>query len=207
MTNKYIQVKVHVSEGQKDNIARAIQAGTGVSIKLSHSDLTGEHIIAVTHAQANRLAKAYQNNSGMILKLSKTQLKYNKGIEGGFLGAILPMLATAAKFILPALATGALTGVGAAAGSKIVDKISGSGVAPVGGSSIVYLKKGGQCYKIMTQGNGLYLRNYPKGVSLGEGMYLRNGGSYESVGRGIIFGENSPIQNKPVLGQLLGWLL
>ena len=79
---KYIQVKVHVSDGQKENIARAVQAGTGVSIKLTHSDLTGEHIIAVTQAQANRLANAYQKGTGMVLKLSKTQLKYNKGIEG-----------------------------------------------------------------------------------------------------------------------------
>ena len=46
--SKYIQVKVHVSDGQKENIARAVQAGTGVSIKLTHADLTGEHIIAVT---------------------------------------------------------------------------------------------------------------------------------------------------------------
>lgn len=37
--------------------------------------------------------------------------------------------------VLPSLATGALTGIGSAVGSKVVDKISGSGV--------MYLKRNG----------------------------------------------------------------
>ena len=140
----------------------------------------------------------------MVLKLSKTQLKYNKGIEGGFLGAILPFLATAGKFllqsVLPSLATGVLTGVGASAGSKVVDKIAGSGVV---GSSIVYLKKGGQCYKVAKQGNGLYLKAYNRGSSLGEGLWLKSGNGFESVGAGLIFGENSPFSSIPILGAIL----
>lgn len=201
--SKYLQVKVHVSDGQKEKIAKAMQSQTGVSIKLTHEDLTGEHVIAVTQAQANRLANAYQNGTGMILKLSKTQLKHNSKIEGGFIGAILPLLATAGRFlassVLPALATGALTGVGAAAGSKIVDKISGNGL----GSGIVYIKRGGQCYKLAKQGNGLYLRAYPKGSSLGEGLYLKSGSGYESVGAGLLLGDQSPFKNIPILGMLL----
>lgn len=197
--NKYLQVKVHVSDGQKEKIAKAVQSETGVSIKLSHSDLTGDHVIAVTQAQAKRLAQAYQNGAGMILKLSKTQVKHSAKIEGGFIAALLPLLATAGKVlassVLPALATGALTGVGAAAGSKVVDAIAGKGV--------VYVKRGGQCYKIAKQGNGMYLRAYPKGSSLGEGLYLKNGSSYESVGAGLLLGPNSPFSSIPIIGALL----
>ena len=58
--------------------------------------------------------------------MSTTQLQHNKKIEGGFLPLILPALATAGKFlassVLPALATGALSGIGATAGSKAVEK-------------------------------------------------------------------------------------
>ena len=57
--------------------------------------------------------------------MSKVQLHYYSKIEGGFTGATLPTFATSGKFILssvlPSLAIEALTGVGAAASSKIVD--------------------------------------------------------------------------------------
>jgi len=124
--SRYTNCKVNISEGQKDKIKRALQAGTGVSIKLSHSDLNGEHLLALTQAQIKKLAKAYQDGKGVTIKMSKTQLINNTKVEGGFIGAILPFLATAGKFllssVLPSLATGALTGIGAAAGSKVIDK-------------------------------------------------------------------------------------
>src|SRR6218665_1795288 len=53
-------IKVHVSEGQKDKIKRAVEAGMGVNIRLSHEDLSGEHILALTKAQINKMTKAYQ---------------------------------------------------------------------------------------------------------------------------------------------------
>ena len=88
----------------------------------------------------------------------KAQLQYNSKIEGGFIGAILPALATAGKFllssVLPSLATGALTDVDAAAG-KIVNKISGSG-------DVLYWKKNGEGCKIIPAGQGLYLSPWQK---------------------------------------------
>src|SRR6218665_375139 len=146
--SRYMNVKVNVSEGQKDKIKRALQAGTGVTIRLSHGDLSGEHVLALTQGQINKMAKVYQNGTGMALKMSKTQLEHNAKVEGGFIGAILPFLDTAGKFllssVLPSLETGALTGIGSAAASKVVNKISGSGV--------VYVQKGGRNYKIFTSG-------------------------------------------------------
>ena len=151
---EYVKVIFNISEGQQEKIRDAMQSKKPVSIKLKHADLRGEHVIAITLQQAKKVATAFQNGKGAKIKMSKTQLQYNSKIEGGFMGAILPALATAGKFllssILPSLATGALTGVGAVAGSKIVDKISGSG-------DVLYWKKNGKGCKIIPAGQGLYL--------------------------------------------------
>src|SRR6218665_1582254 len=112
--------------------------------------------------------------------------------KADFIGAILPFLATAGKFllssILPGLATGALTGIGSAAVSKVVDKISGSGV--------VYVKKGGRNYKIVHQGKGLYLKPWLGSGVEGDGLYMK-------TSKGILLGPNSPFQNIPLLWLLL----
>ena len=199
--SRYTNIKVNISDGQRDKIHRALEAGCdGVSIRLSHDDMSGEHVLALTHAQINKMTKAYQDGKGTTIKMSKTQLAHNARVEGGFIGAILPFLATAGKFLLsnllPSLATGAMAGVGSAAASKIVDKISGSGV--------LYINKGGIAGKVKAVGDGLYLSPWPKGISQGSGLYMKSGkGLYMKQGSGLILGPNSPFQNIP----LLGWLL
>jgi hypothetical protein len=156
-------------------------------------------VLALTQAQINKMARAYQNGTGVTLKMSKTQLDHNAKVEGGFIGAILPFLATAGKFllskVLPSLATGALSGLGSAAGSKLVDKISGSGV--------LYVKKGGMACKVVSTGAGLYLSPWKKGSSItASGLYMKRGSGYVN-GEGLILGPNSPFQNIPILGMLL----
>lgn len=179
-------------------IKQAINAGHAVSIRLSHSDLSGEHMLALTQAQVNKMAKAYQNGTGITIKISKTQLEHNKTVVGGFIGAILPFLATAGKFLLssviPSLATGLLGGIGAATGTKVVDKISGSG--------IMYLKKNGLSCKVIPAGQGLYLTPWNKGSAVGSGLYIKSGSGYVD-GRGLLLGPNSPFQNIPILGMIL----
>ena len=203
----YKQVKINISEGQRDKIRDAMQSKKPVSIKLKHADLQGEHVIAITQ-QVNKLTTAWQNGKGATIRLSNAQLQYNlKHVEGGFIGAILPALATAGKFllssVLPSLATGALTGVGATAGSKIVDKISGSG-------GVLYLKKKDTGCKVIAAGQGLYLSPWQKAstVASGNGLYLKtpNSGGYVDVsanGAGVLLGPNSPFQNIPILGMIL----
>lgn len=193
--SRYTNVRVNISQGQIDKIKRAAQAGSQVSIRLSHSDLNGEQVLALTSAQVNKIAKAYQSGTGVTIKLSKTQLEHNAKVEGGFIGALLPMLATAGKFllssVLPTLATGALAGVGQAVGSTAVNKIAGNG--------IVYVKKNGMGMKMRAAENGLYLAPWHKGSSLGEGMYLKSGAGYESAGTGLLLGPNSPFANISIL--------
>src|SRR5688572_1729703 len=143
------------------------------------------------------MIKANENGTGVTLKMSKTQLVHNVEVEGGFIGAILPFLATAAKFLLPSLAQGALAGVGSAAASKVIDKISGSG-------GVIYIRRGDRNAKIVQQGEGLYLKPW-RGSGLdgrGDGLYMKTGKGFVD-GAGLILGPNSPFSNIPILGWLL----
>ena len=196
--SNYQKVKLNISQGQADKIKKAIQEKSDVSIRLSHSDLEGEHILALTKSQLNKIAKAYNNGSGVTLKLSKKQIEYNSKVEGGFLGALLPLLgmlrSTLATRVVPALATGLLAGVGSSAGSAMVDKIAGRGV--------VYLKKNGKGMKMTAAGRGMFLRPWVKPI-FGEGLFVKNGKKYESVGSGLLLGPNSPFASIPFLNLIL----
>ena len=196
--SNYQKVKLHISQGQADKIKKAIQEKSDVSIRLSHSDLEGEHILAVTKSQLNKIAKAHNNGTGVTLKLSKKQLSHNSEIEGGFIGAFLPLLgmlgSTLATRVVPALATGLLAGVGSSAGSGMVDKIARRG--------IVYLKKNGKGMKMEAAGSGVFLRPWEKSI-VGDGLFVKNGKKYESVGSGLLLGPNSPFSNIPFLNLIL----
>ena len=198
--SNYQKVKLNISQGQADKIKKAIQEKGDVSIRLSHSDLEGEHILALTKSQLNKIAKAYNNGTGVTLKLSKKQIEYNSKVEGGFLGALLPLLgmlgSTLATRVVPALATGLLAGVGSSAGSAMVDKIAGRGV--------VYAKKNGKGMKMTAAGSGRFLRPWVRNYSVnGDGLYIKSGKGYESVGSGLLFGPNSPFASIPFLNIIL----
>ena len=131
--------------------------------------------LAVTDSQVKKLAKALENGKGITIRISSKQLKHKK-IEGGFLGLLAGLAATAlpmiAKKVLPALGVGALSGLA----SSGVQKAMGSGL---------YLKKGRCVCQVETDGSGLYLKpNEGKGLqSYGDGLYLKQGGQlYDGKG-------------------------
>lgn len=186
----YRQIKINVSDHQKHKIQQALEEGRPVSIRLAHEDLKdGNDVIALTNSQIKRLAKAYEQGTGILLKLSKAQVIYNRKIEGGFLGLLAGLAARAlpvlAKTILPSLGIGALSGLA----STGVQKALGNGL---------YLKKGASCYRVETDGKGLYL-SPNKGAGLkGNGLYLvRSDGIYD--GKGLI-------TDIPIIGPLLKML-
>ena len=190
---RYINVKVNISEVQKEKLQHAIKAGcSAVSIHLGHEDLEGNDILAITNSQAKMLAKAHENGKGITIRMTSKQLKHNTKIEGGFLGLLAGLAARAipmlAKTVLPALGVGALSGLA----SSGVQKAMGSGL---------YLKKGGCVCQVETDGQGLYLKPYKgKGLqSYGDGLYLKQGGKLYD-GKGLLLGPNSPFANIPILG-------
>ena len=84
---RYTNVKVNISEGQKEKLLYTIELGCPeVSICLGHEDLEGNDILAVTNSQAKKMAKALEKGKGITITMSSEQLKHNKKIEGGFLG-------------------------------------------------------------------------------------------------------------------------
>ena len=193
---EYINVKVNISEGQKEKLQHAIKAGcSAVSIRLGHEDLKGNDIIAITKSQAKKMTKAHENGKGITIRMTSKQLKQNTEIEGGFLGLLAGLAARAlpmvAKTVLPALGVGALSGLA----SSGVQKAMGSGL---------YLKKGGCICQIETDGQGLYLKPYKgKGLqSFCDELYLKQGGKLYD-GKGLLLGPNSPFANIPILGAIL----
>ena len=193
---EYINVKVNISEGQKEKLQHSIRAGcSAVSIRLGHENLKGNDIIAITKSQAKKTTKAHENGKGITIRMTSKQLKHNTKIEGGFLGLLAGLAARAlpmiAKFVLPALGVGALSGLV----SSGLQKAMGSGL---------YLKKGGCICQIETDGQGLYLKPYKgKGLqSFGDGLYLKRGGKLYD-GKGLLLGPNSPFANIPILGAIL----
>ena len=92
----YNNVKVRISEGQKDKLKIALESNyESIPIRLTYFDLNGEDVIDITKLQLCRLMKVYEANKGMAIKMSRRQLAYNIKIEGGF----LPLLAGLIPFL------------------------------------------------------------------------------------------------------------
>lgn len=147
---KYIELDINVTDIQKQKIIDAVEEGTGVTLRFSYEHLKGKDKLAFTPTQAMHIYKNY-SICQCVMKFIKTQLRHNKTTEGDFI-QLLPLSATAGRFLAssvpPSLGTGASLGAGSATGSKVVHKIAGSGL---------YIKKAGMRYKMVSQGEGLYL--------------------------------------------------
>ena len=126
----YVKYGVKLSAGQKEKLAKALSNKSAITIRLTKSDLTGHDELMLTRTQLKRIQKAMKNRTGVDLKISKTQIRHLVKHGGSLwsslltLGAkALPYATKAATKALPALATGALSGLA----SLGVDKIFGKG--------------------------------------------------------------------------------
>ena len=193
---QYKSVNVNLTENQIQKLRQSINANcSATSLKLGNDDLDGDHTLFLTNAQYNKLQNAKNRGKGITIRMSSRQLKHNVKTEGGFLGALLPVLAGVgravapavmglAKKAIPALATGALSG----SASTGVSKIFGNGL---------YLKKGGMIAQVETDGQGVYLRPYRgKGLSShGNGLYLKRGNN--------IYDGSGILTSIPIIGDIL----
>ena len=105
----YTDVNVNISDSQKQKVKKAL--ATQLSLRLSHEDLVGNDVIAVTQSQLNRL-KAHQAGKGVTIKMSKSQVAHNMKVQGGFLPLLAGLASKALPFltgtVLPALGVGAI---------------------------------------------------------------------------------------------------
>ena len=128
---KYFEYGVNLSVGQKENLAKAIQTNSELTLRLKNNQLRGSDELMLTKTQLNKIQKAASNRTEVDIKISKTQIR--KAVKQGgslfsslaMLGAkALPFVTKAASKALPALATGAVS----ALGSLGIDKIFGKGM-------------------------------------------------------------------------------
>ena len=187
----YIKYNVNISKGQEDKLQNAIKYKKAVALRLSKDDLVGNHMLLLTQAQINNINKARLENKGVSLKLSGKQIQANLKVEGGFLGMLASLAATAlpwlAKTILPGLATGLISG-------GVEKAISGSGVEKDG----FFIQRNGECCEGTFSGKGLYLNPSNYRTQYGDGLYLKSGGN--------IYEGGSILNKIPIIGPFLKML-
>ena len=122
----YLEYHVNLSDGQKGNLAKAMETGSELTLRLKNNQLRGNDELMLTKTQVNKIQKAVANKTGVDIKILKTQIRKSVR-EGGSLFSSLAMLeAKALPYVTkmaPALATGAVP----APGSLGIDKIFGKG--------------------------------------------------------------------------------
>ena len=122
----YLEYHVNLSDGQKENLAKAMKTGSELTLRLKNNQLRGNDELMLTKTQVNKIQKSVANKTGVDIKISKTQIRRSVK-QGGSLFSSLAMLgAKALPYVTkmaPALATGAVS----ALGSLGVDKIFGKG--------------------------------------------------------------------------------
>ena len=97
----YIQRKLRLSDGQVRKLARAAGKGEGLKLRLSAGQLAagaGGIPVSLTAMQDKRVSAA-SSGKGVNLEFSPKQIASMKR-EGGFLGALLPLLARIAPALL-----------------------------------------------------------------------------------------------------------
>ena len=69
---RYTNIKLHISEGQKDKIKKAFETNSKyITIRFKCSDMYGEDV-ALTKSQVDRLVEACEEKRGLTIRMSKT---------------------------------------------------------------------------------------------------------------------------------------
>ena len=89
------EYKVHLSQGQKAKLAKAIRDGSALKLRLSKNALSGNDELLLSPRQIAKLQKAKRNNSGVEISFSKSSIR--KSVKhGGSLWTSLFSLGTKA---------------------------------------------------------------------------------------------------------------
>ena len=125
------EYKVHLSQGQKTKLAKAIKDGSALKLRLSKNSLSGPDELMLSPRQIAKLQKAKRNNSGVEISFSKSSIRKSVKQGGSLWTSLfslgtkaLPFVTKGVSKVAPHLATGALS----ALGSLGIDKIFGSGM-------------------------------------------------------------------------------
>ena len=96
----YQSYSVSLTEGQKENLARAHKNRSPITIRLENEQLKGNFPLLLTKTQINSINKSIADKTGDDIGISKKQISAQSK-NGGFLGALASFLA---RTILPIVA-------------------------------------------------------------------------------------------------------
>ena len=66
----YTNIKMRISEGQKEKIKKAFESNNKyIIIRFKCSDLYGEDVVAFTKSQVDRLVEAYEGKKGLTTRM------------------------------------------------------------------------------------------------------------------------------------------
>ena len=68
----YLEYHVNLSDGQKENLAKAMKTGSELTLRLKNNQLRGNDELMLTKTQVNKIQKSEKKKSGVDIKISKT---------------------------------------------------------------------------------------------------------------------------------------
>ena len=68
----YLEYHVNLSDGQKENLAKAMKTESELTLRLKNNQLSGRDELMLTKTQLNKIQKAVKNKTGVDIKISKT---------------------------------------------------------------------------------------------------------------------------------------
>ena len=118
------KINVHLSdEGQKRKLAKAYRGNEEVSIRISHSALSGSDTLMVPMNTIKKLATSKDRGKGTVIKISKGNVRKQTG-EGIF-SSLMPVLRTVVPTVGKTLGLSAIAGLASEGASQLVKKITG----------------------------------------------------------------------------------
>ena len=69
------EYKVHLSQGQKAKLAKAIKDGSALKLRLGKNSLSGNDELFLSPRQIAKLQKAKKNNTGAEISFSKSAIR------------------------------------------------------------------------------------------------------------------------------------
>ena len=123
------KIHVHLSEGQKRKLAKAYRDNEEVSIRITHSALSGSDASMVPMNTIKKLSKNKDKGKGAVVKISKANVRKQTG--KGIFSSLLPVVRTVAPTIGKTLGLSALAGLASEGASQLVKKMTGGQVFQV----------------------------------------------------------------------------
>ena len=128
----YFKYNLKLTDGQKQKLLQSYQKRVPLTLRLKHSQLTGNDVVFLTKTQVNRIEKSKRDGTGTDIKISQAGIRKQEG--GSIISSLMPMMSKVGAMALPwlskaaaPLATGALSGLS----SLGVNKLFGSGLFSV----------------------------------------------------------------------------